>query len=57
MRKGEFSLEDFLKQLGARKSWFARKLEEMLPGGADVLKGVKRQTGKEFKRMEGIVCA
>ena len=59
MRKGEFSLEDFLEQLRAMKKLGSlESIVKMLPGGADALKqmDVGKQE-KEFKRMEGMVCA
>ena len=59
MRKGQFTLEDFLDQLRQMKKLGSlESLVGMLPGGADMLKGAdlgKQQ--KEFKRMEGIICA
>jgi signal recognition particle subunit SRP54 len=59
MRKGQFTLEDFLDQLRQMKKLGSlESLVGMLPGGADMLKGAdlaKRE--KEFKRMEGIICA
>ena len=59
MRKGEFSLEDFLEQLRAMKKLGSlESIVKMLPGGSDALKqmDVGKQE-KEFKRMEGMVCA
>src|SRR5665213_3330708 len=59
MRKGEFSLEDFLEQLRAMKKLGSlESILKMLPGGGDALKqmDVGKQE-KEFKRMEGMVCA
>ena len=58
MRKGQFSLEDFLDQLRQMKK--LGPLESvigMLPGGSDMLKGqdMSKQE-KEFRRMEGIIC-
>ncbi|HWD20388.1 MAG TPA: signal recognition particle protein [Verrucomicrobiae bacterium] len=59
MRKGQFTLEDFLEQLRQMKKLGSlESVVGMLPGGADMLKGAdmgKQQ--KEFKRMEGIICA
>jgi len=59
MRKGEFSLEDFLEQLRAMKKLGSlESVMKMLPGGADALKQVDiSKQEKEFKRMEGMVCA
>jgi signal recognition particle subunit SRP54 len=59
MRKGEFSLEDFLEQLRAMKKLGSlESIVKLLPGGGDALKqmDVGKQE-KEFKRMEGMVCA
>src|SRR5579862_8791238 len=59
MRKGEFTLEDFLEQLRAMKKLGSlESIVKMLPGGSDALKqmDVGKQE-KEFKRMEGMVCA
>ena len=59
MRKGEFSLEDFLEQLRAMKKLGSlESIVKMLPGGGEALKqmDVNKQE-KEFKRMEGMVCA
>lgn len=59
MRKGEFTLEDFLEQLRAMKKLGSlESIVKMLPGGSDALKqmDVNKQE-KEFKRMEGMVCA
>ena len=59
MRKGQFTLEDFLQQLHQMKKLGPlENIVGMLPGGSDMLKGAdmgKQQ--KEFKRMEGIICA
>ncbi len=59
MRKGEFSLDDFLEQLRAMKKLGSlESIVKMLPGGGDALK--QMDIGKqeeEFKRMEGMVCA
>jgi signal recognition particle subunit SRP54 len=59
MRKGEFTLEDFLEQLRAMKKLGSlENIVKMLPGGSEALKqmDVNKQE-KEFKRMEGMVCA
>jgi signal recognition particle subunit SRP54 len=59
MRKGEFTLEDFLEQLRAMKKLGSlENIMKMLPGGSEALKQVdiNKQEG-EFRRMEGIVCA
>jgi signal recognition particle subunit SRP54 len=59
MRKGEFTLEDFLEQLRAMKKLGSlESIVKMLPGGGEALKQIdigKQET--EFKRMEGMVCA
>ena len=59
MRKGEFTLEDFLEQLRAMKKLGSlESIVKMLPGGAEALKQVDiGKQEKEFKRMEGMVCA
>jgi signal recognition particle subunit SRP54 len=60
MRKGEFSLEDFLEQLRAMKKLGSlESVVGMLPGGAEMLKqqGDLSKQEKEFKRMEGMICA
>jgi signal recognition particle subunit SRP54 len=58
MRKGDFTLEDFLEQLRAMKKLGSlESVMKMLPGGADALKQVDlNKQEKEFKRMEGMVC-
>jgi signal recognition particle subunit SRP54 len=59
MRKGEFTLEDFLEQLRAMKKLGSlESIVKMLPGGSDALKkmDITKQEG-EFRRMEGMVCA
>ncbi len=59
MRKGEFSLEDFLEQLRAMKKLGSlESIVKMLPGGSEALKqmDISKQE-KEFRRMEGMVCA
>ncbi len=59
MRKGEFSLEDFLEQLRAMKKLGSlESIMKMMPGGSEALKQVDiGKQEKEFKRMEGMVCA
>jgi len=59
MRKGEFTLEDFLEQLRAMKKLGSlESILKMMPGGAEALKQVDiGKQEKEFKRMEGMVCA
>ncbi len=59
MRKGQFTLEDFLDQLRQMKKLGSlESIVGMLPGGADMLKQADLSKGeKEFKRMEGMICA
>ena len=59
MRKGEFTLDDFLEQLRAMKKLGSlESIVKMLPGGSDALKQMDiNKQEKEFKRMEGMVCA
>src|SRR3974390_1017477 len=59
MRKGEFSLDDFLEQLRAMKKLGSlESIVKMLPGGGEALKqqGDLSKQEKEFKRMEGMIC-
>ncbi|SPE52862.1 Signal recognition particle protein [Verrucomicrobia bacterium] len=59
MRKGQFSLEDFLDQLRQMKKLGSlESIVGMLPGGAEALKGadLKKQE-KEIVHMEGMICA
>jgi len=58
MRKGEFSLEDFLDQLRQMKKLGPlENVMKMLPGGAEAMKGqdLSKQE-REFKRMEAMIC-
>jgi signal recognition particle subunit SRP54 len=59
MRKGEFTLEDFLAQLRQmRQLGPLDQLIGMLPGGAQALQGADlRKSEKEFRRMEGMICS
>ena len=59
MRKGQFTLEDFLEQLRQMKKLGSlESIVGMLPGGSDMLKGADiTKSEKEFKRMEGMICA
>src|SRR6516165_3993323 len=59
MRKGEFTLDDFLEQLRAMKKLGSlENIVKMLPGGGEALKQMDtNQQEKEFKRMEGMVCS
>jgi signal recognition particle subunit SRP54 len=59
MRKGQFSLEDFLDQLRQMKKLGSlESIVSMLPGGAEVLKNsdLSKQE-KEFQHMEAMICA
>ncbi|HEX7577749.1 MAG TPA: signal recognition particle protein [Verrucomicrobiae bacterium] len=58
MRKGEFTLEDFLEQLRAMKKLGSlESVMKMLPGGSEALKQVDiGKQEKEFKRMEAMIC-
>jgi signal recognition particle subunit SRP54 len=59
MRRGQFSLEDFLEQLRQMKKLGSlESIMSMLPGGADAIKGTDlSKQEREFKRMEGMICA
>ncbi len=59
MRKGQFTLEDFLEQLRQMKKMGSlESIVGMLPGGSDMLKGADLgKSEKEFRRMEGMICA
>src|SRR2546421_7936323 len=59
MRKGQFTLEDFLDQLRQMKKLGSlESIVGMLPGGSEMLKGADLQKQeKEFRRMEGIICS
>jgi len=59
MRKGEFTLEDFLDQLRQMKKLGPlESIVKMLPGGSEALQGqdLSKQE-KEFKHMEAMICA
>jgi len=58
MRKGQFSLEDFLDQLRQMKKLGPlENIMGMLPGGAEALKNADlSKSEKEFKRMEAMIC-
>src|SRR5207247_1371058 len=58
MRKGQFSLEDFLDQLRQMKKLGPlESLVGLLPGGSEVLQGANlSKSEKEFKRMEAMIC-
>ncbi|MGV3771283.1 MAG: signal recognition particle protein, partial [Verrucomicrobiales bacterium] len=59
MRKGQFTLEDFLDQLRQMKKLGSlESVVNLLPGGADMVKNADlSKSEKEFRRMEGIICA
>jgi signal recognition particle subunit SRP54 len=59
MRKGEFTLTDFLEQLRQMKKLGSlESIVKMLPGGGDALKQMDiGKQEKEFKHMEGMICA
>jgi signal recognition particle subunit SRP54 len=59
MRKGQFTLEDFLEQLRQMKRLGPlENILGMLPGGSEMLKNADlSKSEKEFKRMEAMICA
>ena len=59
MRRGLFTMDDFLTQLREMKKMGPMEnLIGMLPGGAEMVKSVDiSKSEKEFRRMEGILCA
>src|SRR3954464_10283756 len=59
MRKGQFTLEDFLDQLKQMKKLGSlESIVSMLPGGAQAIKEADlSKQEKEFRRMEGMVSA
>ena len=59
MRKGEFTLEDFLEQMRAMKKMGPlENIVGMLPGGNEAIKGADLDKGQEeLRRMEGLICA
>src|SRR5438094_3031107 len=59
MRKGQFTLEDFLDQLRQmKKIGSLESIVGMLPGGSEMLKEADlSKQEKEFRRMEGMICA
>lgn len=58
MRRGQFSLEDFLDQLRQMKKMGPlESIVGMLPGGAEALKGADlEKQEKELRHMEAMVC-
>lgn len=59
MRKGQFSMEDFLGQLRMMKKMGSlESLLNMVPGVSGKLEGMDLERGeKEFRRMEGMICS
>ena len=59
MKKGHFTLEDFLDQLRQiKKLGSLESIVEMLPGGGSALKGSDLDKGeKEFRQMEAMICS
>ena len=59
MRKGNFTLEDFLEQMRAMKKMGPlENIVGMLPGGDQAMKGADLDKGqKEMGRMEALICA
>ena len=59
MRRGQFSLEDFLEQLRQMKKLGSlESIIGLLPGGGEMLKNADlSKSEKEFRRMEGMICA
>ncbi len=59
MRKGLFTLEDFLEQLRQMKKLGPlENIVGMLPGGSDMIKGADlSKSEKEFLHMEAMICA
>ena len=59
MRKGQFNLQDFLDQLRMMKKLGPLEgLVGLMPGGDQMVKGADfSKSEKEFRRMEGILCA
>jgi signal recognition particle subunit SRP54 len=59
MRKGQFTLDDFLDQLRQMKKLGSlEKIVGMLPGGSEMMKSADMsKSEKEFRRMEGMICA
>src|SRR5438309_3200350 len=59
MRKGQFSLEDFLDQLRQMKKLGPlESIINMLPGGSEAIKGADlNKQEKEFRHMEAMICA
>jgi signal recognition particle subunit SRP54 len=58
MRKGHFTLDDFLSQLREMKKLGPLEdIVKLLPGGNDMIKGADlTKSERDFRRMEGILC-
>ena len=59
MRKGLFTLEDFLEQLRSMKKLGSlESIVGMLPGGSEMMKGADMaKQEREFKHMEAMICS
>ncbi len=59
MRKGQFTLEDFLEQLRQMKKLGSlESIVGMLPGGSEMLKGADMsKQEKELRHMEAMICS
>jgi signal recognition particle subunit SRP54 len=59
MRKGQFTLDDFLDQLRqVKKLGSLESIVGLLPGGSEILQNADMsKSEKEFRRMEGMICA
>jgi signal recognition particle subunit SRP54 len=59
MKKGHFTLEDFLDQLRQiKKLGSLESIVEMLPGGGSAIKSSDLSKGeKEFRQMEAMICS
>jgi signal recognition particle subunit SRP54 len=59
LRKGQFTLEDFLGQMRQMKKLGPlESLINLLPGGSEMAKQTDMgKSEKEFRRMEGMICA
>jgi len=59
MRKGQFTLEDFLEQLRQMKKLGSlESIIGLLPGGQEAIKNADlSKSEKEFAHMEGMICA
>jgi signal recognition particle subunit SRP54 len=59
MRKGQFTLEDFLDQLRQMKKLGSlERIVGLLPGGSEALRDTDMgKSEKDLRRMEGMICA